>query len=181
MRNFIGIDPGIKGAYAIVSEDYKVIRILDFKSNFLLYRAIIDFEVVAAVFEDVWIQGGPVSAKSSTTFMKNAGGIEAVIEVLQIPHVKMMPQTWQKRLGVAVQKTSVGDLKLKLKSLQNEDDKKLIKKQISKIKRDDKIKLKEKSADIAKRFFSCEINRHDQADALNMARVAVDIFSKGLK
>lgn len=166
MDNFIGIDPGVSGAYAIVRADLHIEKIADFTSMLDIYESIREYRPKGAIMEAVHIWTGSAS-KASTTFMKNAGGIEAILEVLMIRHQLIQPQFWQKQCGVIITKPPVVG--------------KLTEAQRRKRNAEHKARLKEKSIQQAARFFGLNQKTLNdaKADALNMARIAINMFGRG--
>lgn len=159
---FLGIDPGVSGALALIRDDNFVMLSDDFESFSKHYQQLKGYQINLSFLENVWIMPGAAS-KSSTTFMKNAGGWEALLSILGIKHMLDTPQTWQKEiLGVIPKAITKG----------------LEKKEADRVKREHKKKIKEKSVQEANRFFGLDLkNTEDgKADALNMARFAMKYF-----
>lgn len=182
MPNFLGIDPGVGGAYAVVNEKFQLVHVQNFESFSDLFEAIKEFEISAAVMELVRIQGIGASSQSSTTFMKNAGGLEAILEVLHIRRELVDAQRWQKRFGVSISKTSTAHLTEELKKLRTISTpesiikEKELKKEKKRISAQDKKRLKLKSVEVAEKFFAHQPKDHNQADAMHLARFAVENF-----
>lgn len=103
MTTFVGIDPGKTGGITSLRGDGKLVW-----SKFTTWqemKSFIDSEVrmsdsVFVALEDV--HGFPgMHVKAVTTFMKNAGGWEALLEVMGVSHSLIPPTRWQKNvLGV---------------------------------------------------------------------------------
>jgi hypothetical protein len=162
MRNFIGIDPGVTGAIAIIDDAFEIVHLSNFKSFAIFFTLIKEANVCGAVIENV-IRWGHEGAKSSTTFMQNIGGTKAILEVLNVRRQFIEPTKWQRAFGVSVTK------KVCLK--------KRTKAEIDRANREHKKRLKEKSVEVAKNFYGLNYDiEHNQADALNMARYAHLIF-----
>lgn len=181
MDYFIGIDPGKSGGYAVISRDLSIQKIANFTSMKDLYETIKQFKIRGAVLEEVHMMPN-TAAKSGTTFMKNAGGEEAILEVT-CRYQLIKPQAWQKECGVVVAKPKLPPKIDKKKFAGNKKELNAAmakrKKDVQRINREHKEKVKEKSIAIASRYFSIkqsELNEHT-ADALNMARVAARIFT----
>lgn len=105
LKHFVGIDTGSKGALAILTEDEKVIEIVDFNKEVdsysrLCYRfggdCYTDYYVVV---EDVCGRPGQ-SCQSNTTFMKLAGYAELVGNFMSTEYSKVKPQVWKKHFGL---------------------------------------------------------------------------------
>lgn len=102
---YIGIDPGSKGAMAIIY-DTGEIDIIDLDNDLesyiqLTYMADYDIETYAMV-EDVCGRPGQ-SCQANTTFMKLAGYAEFLGMYISYPKGasdKVKPQTWKKHFGL---------------------------------------------------------------------------------
>lgn len=164
MNLFLGIDPGESGAFAIVDSDNNVLELHDFHSflHFFEFVSRIGFKGAAMESVRLW---GIESAQAGTTFMKNAGGEEAILQCLQIRHVMVEPQTWQKSLGVSIAKSVTKGLESK---------------EAAKIRRKDKERLKQKSIEVASKYYGIQeiALNHGKADALNVARYAMEVFGR---
>jgi len=124
MSYILGIDPGVTGAYVILSKKKKLIKVCE---------SFTDFQTV---LEDVTPYLGKIEAciekvasmpnqgvKSVATFLKNAGGWEGFLTALQIPYTLVPPQTWQRSvLDTQPPKQVVTDPK-KARKVQNENRK----------------------------------------------------------
>lgn len=105
--NYIGIDPGLKGAIAAISEDGKVLWIDDLPKWLCMYparivEALADGSEYKVAHEDVHGRPGQ-SCVANTTFMKAAGSSE----ILGRTYAKTLddfilvaPQTWKKHFGL---------------------------------------------------------------------------------
>lgn len=123
MTYILAIDPGVTGAYVILTKKKKRIK---------LCKLFTDFETV---LEDIQPYLGKLDAciekvgampnqgiKSTATFMKNAGGWEGFLKALQIPYTLVPPQTWQKAVLDTQPPRVVGTLGT-TKSIQNKNRK----------------------------------------------------------
>lgn len=165
-KMFLGIDPGLSGAYAIISETYIVQALADFIGFRPFYAIVKDTMPILTFIEDVHIWPG-ASAAGSTTFMKNAGGYEAILEALNIKRLQETPQTWQKAILGTIAKVST---------------KTLPKKEADRLKREHKKKIKKASVDFANKYFGLQLKDSEdgKADALNMALYALKFHKNQL-
>lgn len=156
---FLGCDPGVSGAIAVIRNDSFVMLCEDFTSFRKHYEQLKDLEINLAFIEDVHIWAGS-GAKSSTTFMKNAGGWLSLLEILNVKHLLESPQTWQKKIIGTIPKPATKGLE---------------KKDADRIKREHKKAIKLRSVQTANRFFGLDLSSGDdgKADALNMALYAM--------
>lgn len=104
-RYYVGIDPGSKGAMAIIDSEGNVADIIDIDNNVDTYSGLIiqfmdnlDNDFYVAV-EDVCGRPGQ-SCAANTTFMKLAGYAELVGYFIAIDFLKVKPQVWKKHFGL---------------------------------------------------------------------------------
>lgn len=104
-KYYIGIDPGSKGAMAIIDSEGNVADIIDIDNGVgtyanLCYRFGEDYdrEYYVAV-EDVCGRPGQ-SCVANTTFMKLAGYAELLGYILSTEYLKVKPQVWKKHFGL---------------------------------------------------------------------------------
>lgn len=104
-RRYIGIDPGSKGAIAIINEDDSI-DFIDLDNNIEGYVQLttnLNHSIYTCVMvEDVCGRPGQ-SCQSNTTFMKLAGYAEMLGCYLSYPNGafgKAKPQTWKKHFGL---------------------------------------------------------------------------------
>jgi hypothetical protein len=97
MTYILGIDPGITGAYVVIARRTKRIKVCKLFTNFetVLEDVTPYLGKVVACLEKVSAMPNQ-GAKSTATFMKNAGAWEGFLVALQIPYTLVPPQTWQK-------------------------------------------------------------------------------------
>lgn len=109
VKRYIGIDPGSRGAIAIIDDNDNVLHIADIDSDirtywyYIVFIANQDFsrEYYGAV-EDVCGRPGQ-SCKANTTFMKLAGYAELVTYLFakDVEHyMPVKPQIWKKHFGL---------------------------------------------------------------------------------
>ena len=108
-KYYIGIDPGSKGAMAIIDNEGNVADIIDIDNNVDTYSGLIiqfidqlDKDFYIAV-EDVCGRPGQ-SCAANTTFMKLAGYAELVGDLMSTECIKVKPQVWKKHLGLIFHK-----------------------------------------------------------------------------
>ena len=104
-KYYVGIDPGSKGAMAIIDSECNVTDIIDIDNNVDTYSGLIiqfidnlDKDFYAAV-EDVCGRPGQ-SCAANTTFMKRAGYAELVGYFIATDFLKVKPQVWKKHFGL---------------------------------------------------------------------------------
>lgn len=99
MKYILGIDPGVTGAYAVITTKKKTIRVCKLFSSF--QQVLIDItpylDNLQACIEKVSAMPNQ-GVKSTATFMKNAGAWEGFLTALEIPYSLAPPQTWQKKI-----------------------------------------------------------------------------------
>lgn len=99
-RVFIGIDPGVTGGWAIVTEDGSLHSYAEFSSWRTISEVLQDVQrehTIQAALEKVHSMprdGG----KSAFTFGANFGGWLALLESSNTSHLLVPPQTWQKAM-----------------------------------------------------------------------------------
>jgi len=99
VKAVIGIDPGKKGALALIN-GLDNIEIYDFPNSFSLFYQIIkkwdeQFNIKAVVLEKV----GPLAVqgkKAAFTFGQNAGVLEGVLIGMELSYQLVPPKEWQK-------------------------------------------------------------------------------------
>lgn len=92
---FVGIDPGISGAFAVVNWLGEVVLFDLWPNRCKLY----EFEGAIKLATLEKVHSHPqTSIVAATTFMKNAGHWEGVLEVKKIPYDLITPQSWQKKV-----------------------------------------------------------------------------------
>lgn len=107
MHLFIGIDPGKKGAFAVIDES-NIVHCLSDIDN--LYSYLIrtyawdDYYWYSGCVEDVCGRPGQ-SCQANTTFMKLAGKAELVAETICEDVLKVRPQVWKKHYGLITNST----------------------------------------------------------------------------
>lgn len=92
---FIGIDPGVSGAFAVLNSIGEVVLLDSWYMRHRLYG--FEGEIKLAVLEKVHSMPQQ-SVVAVTTFMKNAGHWEGVLEVKCWPYDLVTPQAWQKKI-----------------------------------------------------------------------------------
>lgn len=162
---FLGVDVGSSsGAFAIITNEFKVLCLKDFTGWPDFYGIVSKSveNIKFAALEHVFIWPG-AAAKASTSFMKNAGAFEALLEVMGIPRELIVPQKWQKVILGALNKPVTKGLPTA---------------EANKIKRDHKKRIKEISLLKATQRFGIELkeSEHGKADALNLALYAMKFY-----
>lgn len=159
---YLGIDPGVSGAYAVIDEhQHRILETFKETSWINIYTVLSGNPIKLAFIEDVYIRGGEGS-KSSKTFMMNFGQWMLILALLDIPHLLKSPQVWQKQIIGVVEKISTKDV----------TDKKVK----DRMAREHKKKIKAKSVEYANRYWgnlNLKSTEDGKADALNMAVYAM--------
>lgn len=109
MRYYIGIDPGSKGAMAVLNQDGEVVDIRDLTSNVMDYAGMLIYvcyptDSYSVAVEDVRGRPGQ-SCIANTTFMKLAGYAELLGASFAVgnpnsDYFKVSPLTWKKHFGL---------------------------------------------------------------------------------
>lgn len=112
MKHYVGIDPGSKGAVAVLDKDGDIIYLKDLDKNIETYYNVYydtvcnpdECEQYVAV-EDVCGRPGQ-SCAANTTFMKLAGYAEFLGWMMQYSgdFIKVKPQVWKKHFGLIFSK-----------------------------------------------------------------------------
>lgn len=112
MKKYIGIDPGLSGAVAIVDEDgalevvdAPVVVVKNTRRDYLvanmaglLLNHVVHGPVVAALEQGIPM---PRQASNTTYLMGRGGGLwEGALSALGIPYDLVPPQKWKKALGI---------------------------------------------------------------------------------
>lgn len=107
MPLILGIDPGVSGAFALIDSDTKELILVESvksKVDFLAYNTIKDIlatnDIEQAYMEDV----GPMpwdSKQAIWTFASSVGAVDLALAWTSTPVIKIKPQKWQIKLGVA--------------------------------------------------------------------------------
>lgn len=101
MKYFIGIDPGVSGAWAVIDEDAQIVLVKNYlDSSFKdfqeeVFLILSDYEISLVAIEKVHAMPGQ-GVTSMFTFGQNFGGWLATLEVLGLRHVLVRPTKWQK-------------------------------------------------------------------------------------
>lgn len=108
---FLGIDPGSKGAIALLDFSTGEVDFRDTPSNLsdinelALWMEFSEARVIG--LEDVASVPG-TSAKSNFTFGRNLGVVETVARFTKLPVDRIRPKAWQKEIGISVPATLKG-------------------------------------------------------------------------
>jgi hypothetical protein len=99
MSYILGIDPGVTGAYVILTKKKKIIKVCKLFSSFqeVLEDIIPYLDKLEACVEKVSSMPNQ-GVKSTATFLKNAGAWEGFLTALEVPYTLVPPQTWQKQV-----------------------------------------------------------------------------------
>lgn len=100
MKNYMGIDPGKSGGFAIINSDGKPLCVKywddeEFIRTVLLYRNDVDFTVV----ERVGAMPGQ-GVTSCFSFGKSAGFIEGALSVCKYPYQLVLPKIWKNEFNL---------------------------------------------------------------------------------
>lgn len=118
MRYYVGIDPGSKGAVAVLDESGYPIYLQDVDKDIATYWDIYcdtchqdDNDIQSVVVEDVCGRPGQ-SCSANTTFMKLAGYAEFLGWMMNTDeYVKVKPQIWKKHFGLILHGATKADKK----------------------------------------------------------------------
>lgn len=119
MASILGIDPGQKGGFAVISVG--MVKLYNMPSTmteiFTLLREIKQlFPDVIVFLEDVG-QGIPgQSSKATATFARHNGHLEMALYALELPTEKVTPAKWQKHYSNTIG-TSKGKTKTQWKNI----------------------------------------------------------------
>jgi len=92
---FLGIDPGVSGAFAVLNDIGEIVLLDSWMARHRLYE--FGGSITLSALEKVHIHPG-TGASSATVFMKNAGHWEGVLETKCWPYDLVTPQAWQKKV-----------------------------------------------------------------------------------
>lgn len=99
MSYILGIDPGIQGAYVILTRRKKIIKVCKLFTSF--QEALEDIKPylgkIEACLENVSANRA-MAPKGVTTFLKNAGAWEGLLIALEIPYTLVSPSVWPKKV-----------------------------------------------------------------------------------
>ena len=104
-KYYVGIDPGSKGAMAIINKAGDVADIIDLDNDVGSYSMLCyrfgedDYKDYYVAVEDVCGRPGQ-SCVANTTFMKLAGYAELLGNMMSTEYSKVKPQTWKKHFGL---------------------------------------------------------------------------------
>ena len=125
-RTVISVDPGTKGAIAVIYIDKKKVEFVDITQKpsvliDILTHIKVSTELLGVVIEDVHAIPGS-AAKSTFKFGFNYGAITAVLYSVVRVVFKIPPKEWQDFIGLKVSKKLKGDrrkreIKLKVASI----------------------------------------------------------------
>ena len=95
MKRFIGIDPGAKGALAMIPEEGQI-EIYPLEHDVLILKCKEwQKDECVCCLEKVGVMPGQ-GVVSSGNFMKGVGYIQGVLEALSIPYQEVAPARWKK-------------------------------------------------------------------------------------
>lgn len=99
--NYLGIDPGNNGGFALLSDAGKVILAQrmpgTLNGRLIIFRRLIGYGVNFACLE--FVRTSPqMGVKSAGTFMRGLGMLEAFLVSSGIHYIDVTPQKWQKAL-----------------------------------------------------------------------------------
>jgi len=97
IKYILGIDPGVTGAYVILSKKKKTIKVCKLFKDFETVLEDIEpyLSNLVACIEKVGAMPNQGSV-STGTFMKNAGGWEGFLAALKVPRTYVTTQVWLK-------------------------------------------------------------------------------------
>lgn len=154
MKYFLGIDPGVSGAFALLSEDMADLEIWLFPDTLSELVDIFDDlleiegnEIVMCALEEQRAAGFQGASKTFT-HGNNYGQWEAALAFMRLPHVVIAPSKWQYAI---------------FDGIKRKDDTKLV-----------------SLANATRKFPGAGIGKnHNKADAVNLALFARKVFLEG--
>jgi len=115
-RYYIGVDPGLKGAIAIIDQDGKVVRVTDTptltfkkgKKNKTEYNVVAIKNLLASfpltqttvVLEKMQSMPPGIRVQASFSLGYSQGLFEGLLSALNIPYQLVIPRTWQKHFEI---------------------------------------------------------------------------------
>lgn len=103
---YIGIDPGAKGAMALITDNAKLPEIVPFdRENYIDRLRLVFYEEAECIccIEAVHSITGQ-GIKSSFEFGKSFGWLLGLLDTLAIPYQPIAPQKWKKEFGLTSDK-----------------------------------------------------------------------------
>jgi crossover junction endodeoxyribonuclease RuvC len=135
MRYYLGIDPGISGALAVLDENEDIVQIFDMPTLEVITgkskkQRVNPHSIVSELklFKDQRIEGliEQVNAMpnqgvtSMFSFGRSLGILEGVLAGLDIPYNLVTPTVWKKRMGVNSSKDGARELAMRTWSSKSE-------------------------------------------------------------
>lgn len=109
LRNFIGIDPGMSGAMAVISlgdDGRSVVKVIPFDRNDYVYATTLFWgDDTMCILERVHAMPKQ-GVSSSFSFGENFGWIQGVLYANRIPYELVLPQKWKREFGVTADKNT---------------------------------------------------------------------------
>ncbi len=110
MKFVLGLDPGATGGICAISSDRSVAELisssdLEHETCEAIRRLVAKYDIQTAIVERVASFPGQ-GATSTFTFGRRYGLIRGVLLALSVPLRDVAPQTWQKVLGLSIDKSS---------------------------------------------------------------------------
>ena len=98
---FVSIDPGIKGAVAVIDTENTLLELIDYSPNLAddLTQIKAKYSVKMIVVEKVSAMRGQ-GVTSMFSFGIKVGEIHGILNTLGLPYVEVRPQEWMKGLGL---------------------------------------------------------------------------------
>lgn len=104
MKLYLGIDPGITGAYALLDEHGKIVFLGGFETWKSIHiklssaASVKNTQIVAYIEEVGAIPNDKNYLRSLTTFLSNYGGWLSLLDILYIPYGKIRANMWQQKI-----------------------------------------------------------------------------------
>lgn len=107
--NYLGIDPGNKGAMALLDNEGRLIESINMPQTPMDILGVIESICgitgdLVCYIEDVGNGMPGQSSKATATFARHNGHLEMALLALKIPAEKITPAKWQKSLGLLTRK-----------------------------------------------------------------------------
>lgn len=101
--NYLGIDPGKSGAFALLDHQGKAIALHDMPSNLVenvsLVELLLEHGAMRAAVEKPFV-GEKMGKPSILSFGMSIGDLRGVLAAFKIPFIMVKPQDWQKPFGI---------------------------------------------------------------------------------
>lgn len=116
--NYLGIDPGKSGSFALLDNQGKPIALRDMPSNLVeivcLVELLLEHGTMRAALEQPFV-GDKMGKPSILSFGQSVGDLRGVLAAFKIPFTMVKPQDWQKPFGVVGKSRGLNSIRQCLK------------------------------------------------------------------